>query len=84
MPAAIDGIDPETRAFYDRHCSTPGGVVLAHIYDSDGDEMETGVFSSLAKAHEWVGTRVDATAAVFSPYVIDAPEYGNVPDENLN
>lgn len=80
----IEDLPQDTLEFYERHCAMPGGVVIAFCYSADGDEMVSGVFSSLEKASEWVATHQDEGSVIFSPYVIDQPEYGNVPHKELN
>lgn len=76
--------DPEIEAFYAKHAECgPSHVVVAHIYRQGSHEI-TGVFSTLQKAREWVDSfgadDHDDVAAIFSPYVIDTPEFGNVPE----
>lgn len=59
------------KKFYQRHRGGSGNVVLAIIYDEDGDE-HFGIFSSIEKAETW-RLRFEGDA-VFSPYVVDEPE----------
>jgi hypothetical protein len=70
-------------AFYAAHAAGgPGNVVLALAQPIIADHGERiGVFSTIAKARAWADTLSEDEFAgvVFSPYVIDVPEYGNVP-----
>lgn len=76
--------DKDLLDFYEQHCAMPGGVVIAFCYDGDGEAAETGVFSTLEKASEWVSAHQIEGSVIFSPYVIDQPEFGNVPAKELN
>lgn len=74
--------DLEVDAIFRLHTSGgPQNVVLA-IVTCDGRERY-GIFSTLDRAHEWADTfdcdDEESSGAVFVPYVIDVPEYGNVP-----
>lgn len=78
-------IDAETRTFFDDHAAGgPSNVVIVHFY-ADGNER-VGVFSTLEAAYRWVDKvrdderlEDDESCAVFVPYIIDVPEYGNIP-----
>lgn len=67
--------------FYAAHAAGgPGNVVLARAQRKDGGER-VGVFSTLARATAWSDGLSDEEyhGTVFVPYVVDVPEYGNVP-----
>jgi hypothetical protein len=74
-------MDQDTQSFF--HSHVDGGsscVVAAYVFNISGGHV-LGLFSTLEKAHTWVDTFEDdhsVTACVFSPYVIDVPEFGNV------
>jgi DNA replication protein DnaC len=75
--------DPEVTAFFAKHCATPGAVIIVQIIGERGEQERMGVFSSLAQAQEWADTfdADDATAALFAPYIINEPDFGNIPTE---
>ncbi|MCV0395466.1 MAG: hypothetical protein K5872_22220 [Rhizobiaceae bacterium] len=72
----------DVAAFFDHHCSAAGGVIVVHIHDGEGCQM--GVFSSFNTAQEWIDRFDDAHQAVVVPYVLDEPDYGNVPPSAQN
>lgn len=74
----------EASEYYRRHCSIYGGVVVAFHIKDDGGVDVLGIFSTLEKAHEWVDEHVDEGDLLFSPYVVDEPEFGNIPSKELN
>lgn len=70
-------------AFYQHHAA--GGathIVVAHAMRKDGAQ-DIGIFSTLALARAWSDGLDDERyhGCVFAPYVIDVPEFGNVPKE---
>lgn len=68
-------------AFYAEHAAGgPGNVVAVHAMRRDGRER-LGVFSTFEKARAWSDSLSEReySSVVFAPYVIDVPEYGNVP-----
>lgn len=72
-----DDIDP----FYAAHAAGgPGNVVVVHVVLKDGGER-LGIFSTIEKARAWSESLDDDAhhGVVFVPYVVDVPEYGNVP-----
>lgn len=81
----IEDLDDEILDFYEKHCAEPGGVVLAHFYHDDGS-CESGVFSTLVLANRWAEAISEKSegSVIFAPHVIDVPEYGNIPDKELN
>jgi hypothetical protein len=73
----------EVAAFFASHCSTPGGVIVVEVW-ADGERQQTGIFRSFDKAMAWRDRFGDDGAAIFSPYVLDEPDFGNVPADSLN
>lgn len=75
--------DQSVSDFYEQHAAGgPDCVVVAHVYFDDGERI--GIFRSLDRAHAWADNfEHDETCrgAVFAPYVIDIPDFGNVPRE---
>lgn len=76
----------EVDTFFASHCAHHAGVVIVQMIDREtGEEIRSAVFSSLPKAKHWVqGRDMEHEAAVFAPYVIDEPDYGNVPTDQQN
>lgn len=79
----------EEATFWARHAQTPGGVIVVDIY-KDGEPYRTGIFTKWSQANDWVD-KIDREApdecdlrAVFVPYVLDAPEFGNIPKRELS
>jgi hypothetical protein len=75
--------DEETDKFFADHVAHGSThVVVAHVMLEDGAERH-GVFSSLEKAEAWADEIDEDGDVVFVPYIIDHPEYGNIPAEEL-
>lgn len=68
----------EVQTFYDRVDAMENGVVVAQFPQWG----KTGIFSTLEKAQRWADRERfdDSDQCVFSPYVIDEPDWG----EGLN
>lgn len=64
-----------TRNLYLEHCSSNNGVVLVNAIN--GDNHINGIFSCLEKAQQWTDGLGDEWACIFSPFIIDEPDYGN-------
>ncbi len=72
--------------YYRKHCAMPGGVILVIMAMEDGSE-QTEVFTSIEKARAWAddfGDVNNTACAVFSPRVIDMPEFGNIEEGHLH
>lgn len=80
--------DPEVAEFYARHCAFKGAVVLVTVFSDGGEKEHVGVFSNIDSAKAWSDRvhdkEADVEAALFSPYIIDVPDYGNIPSESVN
>lgn len=72
-----------TDDFYKLHRGGNGRVVVAFLY-TDGELVGTGIFSCIESAEAWVSVQEDCDGAVFSPYVVDCPEFGNIPSNLIN
>jgi hypothetical protein len=74
-------MDQDVKQFYEDHAAGgAGNVVVAHVQFDEGERI--GIFSSIENAQVWADTFEDNGACngvVFVPYVVDVPEYGNVP-----
>ena len=69
--------------FYAQHAAGgPTNVVVAYAIRKD-EGQDIGIFSTLQKAREWSDALSDDRyhGCVFAPYIIDVPEFGNVPKE---
>jgi hypothetical protein len=78
--------DDEVREAFAEHVAHgPTHVVMVHFYMGDGDDRHE-VFSTLAQAEAWANdmhAQYGDGAAIFAPRIIDCPEYGNIPAEQL-
>lgn len=55
---------------------SPDHLVMAHCSNYDSPDFDVYVFSTLAKAEEWVaGTGYECV--VYTTRMVDHPEYGN-------
>lgn len=66
-------------AYYTEHLSTPGAV---HVVTVMGEAESLGVFSDLDMARQWADQQ--ASDCLFVPYVINVPEFGDIPYEEMN
>lgn len=75
--------DREVEEFFTKHCAHPGGVVMA-IAVQGGAPDEFALFSSLAKARVWAQrfNETENAGVVFTPYIVDEPDYGNDTTKN--
>lgn len=65
--------DTEIREFFDKHCAG-GGVILVIIIGDEG-EYQYGVFRSYNAASAWKSD--EDVQRIFTPYIIDDPEWGD-------
>jgi hypothetical protein len=76
-----DAVSDDVREYYEAHFSgSPNNVVVAHVQFDDGEQI--AVFRSMDKANAWADTfenDMRCNGVVFVPYVIDVPEFGNIP-----
>lgn len=66
-------------AFFNAHCSKPGGVILIEIVDTEGQTVERGIFTEYRTAKIWTeqfqhNDQIEKCA--FIPQYLDYPEYG--------
>lgn len=66
--------DPDD--FYKQHRGGSGNVIVVFVY-KDGKEYRTGVFGSIEQAQEWAFALDDSFQCIFSPFVVDEPDFGN-------
>lgn len=72
-------------AFWVRHFQTKGGVVVVELY-ADEEHFKTGIFSTWKAANDWVENAErhdDQITALFIPYILDVPEFGEMTKEEL-
>jgi hypothetical protein len=69
-------MDVSADEFYNTHRGGSGAVIL--VLEFSGDDEIRGIFGSIESAHNWRNTLGDEYVCVFSPYVVDCPEWGNV------
>lgn len=66
--------------FWKRHCSTPGGVICVFVYRGGDNPEAIAIFSDMEKVDAWLRRFADDSGtAVVVPYVIDEPDFGDVP-----
>lgn len=70
------GEDEEWRAFYDAHRGGAGNIIMVSVF-GDRKLDRVAVFSCIENAEKWAATFGDDVPVVFSPYVVDEPEFGN-------
>tara|TARA_R110000868_G_scaffold158980_2_gene387422 strand:+ start:2966 stop:3184 length:219 start_codon:yes stop_codon:yes gene_type:complete len=61
--------------FYENHRGGSGAVIRV-IAICDGEERN-GIFGSIETAREWQRSLGDNVTCVFSPYIVDDPDWGN-------
>jgi hypothetical protein len=68
-------------AFYAEHTAGGPTHVVATIAVRKDGSSDFAVFSTLDKARAWSASLSEETYehCVHSPYIVDVPEYGNVP-----
>jgi len=81
----VSEMSAETARFWADHIAGgPGNVVVALAQPLPGVEHgeRIGIFSTIENASAWADTlsEDEFSGVVFVPYVIDVPEYGNVPE----
>lgn len=69
----------DIEAYYTEHLSTPGSVLVVSVMGEPGG---MGVFSDLEMARAWADEQESPTLTV--PYVINVPEFGNIPYAESN
>ena len=67
--------DEELDEFYRKHRGGSGSVIIVSAY-GDGDERQA-VFGSVEAAREWSDALGESWSCIFSPYVVDEPDFGN-------
>jgi hypothetical protein len=84
QPRTEEQLSDDADSFFARHAAGgPSNIVLAFASRLNGGEHigeHIGVFSTIDKARAWADTLNDdeCEGVVFCPFVIDAPEYGNL------
>jgi hypothetical protein len=61
--------------FYANHDADPRGVYLVTVYPDE----RTGIFTTQAAVTAWTEALADDETAVICPFVLDEPEFGNIP-----
>lgn len=67
--------DAETESFFETHDAHPHGVYLVTIYP----EERNAVFTTKSAADAWIRSLPDYGQSLTIPYVLDEPDFGNVP-----
>lgn len=63
-------------AFYANHRGGSGAVIRVIAIHRTGKERN-GIFGSIETAQEWRRSLGDNFTCVFSPYIVDDPDWGN-------
>jgi hypothetical protein len=80
----VEAMDAEVAQYYAEHfASGDNHVLLVEVGLPNGDRHH-GIFRCTEKANAWAetfdyGDEDEESYALFSPYVIDVPEFGNIP-----
>lgn len=64
------------REFYNAHRGGTGPIIMVSVFDDDGFPR-VAMFGSIERAEEWAATLGDEVRVVFSPHVVDEPDFGN-------
>lgn len=70
----------DVEQFWRKHfIGGPNAVCVVHAVSKSGADR-LGIFSSLERARDWSESLPvdEITGCIFTPYVIDIPEYGNI------
>lgn len=70
------GEGEEWRAFYNKHRGGTGNVIMVSVFGG-GKLNRVAMFSCIENAEKWASTFGDDVPVVFSPHVVDEPEFGN-------
>lgn len=65
------------------HDALESGVYLVEVWHGNKILLHA-VFSTVAKAQEWMDTLLDEYQCLCAPFVVDMPDYGNVPKKEQN
>ncbi|WP_296201744.1 hypothetical protein [uncultured Hyphomicrobium sp.] len=68
------GEGEEWRGFYNEHRGGSGNIIMVSVF---GNAPRVAMFSSIERAEEWANAFGDDTQVVFSPHVVDEPDFGN-------
>lgn len=69
------GKGEEWRGFYEQHRGGSGNIIMVSVFLDGMDRV--AMFSSIERAEEWANTLGDDVSVVFSPHVVDEPDFGN-------
>ena len=72
--------DVEIQAFFERHTAHPGGVIVVWYLENERDCV--AIFSTYEKAKAFMD--VAQVPCMAAPYVVDEPDYGDVPVASLH
>lgn len=69
----------DDEAFYQKHRGGGGPVIVVTIINNETGHERHGVFGSIEAAHAWrkAINETECITAVYAPYVVDDPEWGN-------
>lgn len=70
-------ITDEAAAFYRNHRGGSGAVILVTAINGSTKEQRHGIFGSVELANAWRDHLPDEFVCVYSPYIVDDPEWGN-------
>lgn len=71
------GEGEEWRSFYNQHRGGAGNIIMVSAFGATRSDMRVAMFSCIERAEEWAATLGDDVQVVFSPHVVDEPDYGN-------
>lgn len=74
-------MDDET-SFYEKHRGGYGAVVMVRALHDDTQDELVGIFGSIETAKDWRRSLSEKFSCLFSPYIIDDPDWGNRTQRN--
>ena len=64
------------------HDALDGGVYIVMVFEN-GALNRHAVFSTMEKAKNWMDSHPGNISCLCAPFVIDNPEYGNIPKNEM-
>lgn len=71
------GEGEEWRGYYNQHRGGSGPIIMVSVFGPKRSDMRVAMFSCIEKAEAWAATLGDDVQVVFSPHVVDEPDFGN-------
>lgn len=78
-PADEAPYNPAADPFWIEHSARSDGVINVYAYNVETGDERTGIFSTMVRAQAWVNSLDEAWTTVSTPFILDEPDYGNIP-----